>query len=316
MAYDAQSDRVILFGGEPGGTWAYDFDTNRWTTLSPSIAPTVVTGHAMAYDAESDRVILFGGDDGFVDKRETWAYDFNTNTWTNLNPPLAPGERSGHAMAYDAESDRVILFGGCVGFPCRSFGDTWAYDFNTNRWTDLNPSLAPNQRSGHMMAYDAQSDRIILFGGYEGNHRGDTWAYDVNANTWTNLSPSSAPRARRAHAMAYGRQSDRVILFGGCIEPCQGGSDLSHETWAYDFNTNTWTNLNPSSTPSRRWLFAMAYDARADEIILFGGSLGGGATSGETWAYRHYIEPRDIGTVPRAGASVQGVPDARYRSRY
>jgi hypothetical protein len=34
------------------------------------------------------------------------------NTWTNMNPSTHPGARSGHAMAYDSESDRVILFGG------------------------------------------------------------------------------------------------------------------------------------------------------------------------------------------------------------
>ncbi|MBI3949619.1 MAG: hypothetical protein HY314_04095 [Acidobacteria bacterium] len=286
MAYDAESDRIILFGGEPGETWAYDFDTNTWTNMNPPVAPTVTMAHAMAYDAQSDRVILFGGDDGFVEKGDTWAYNFNTNTWTIMNPSLAPSARSAHAMAYDAQSDRVILFGGCSGFPCLQFGDTWAYDFNTNTWTSINPTIAPSQRSSHTMTYDAQSDRIILFGGYDGTHKADTWAYDANTNTWTNMSPSLAPAARRSHAMAYDAQSDKVVLFGGCTHPCGSSSDLNNETWVYDVNTNTWTNLNPSLAPSKRWLFALAYDIQSDRIILFGGNLGGGTIDGETWAYQ------------------------------
>jgi len=34
------------------------------------------------------------------------------NNWTNMNPSTYPGARQYHAMAYDSESDRVILFGG------------------------------------------------------------------------------------------------------------------------------------------------------------------------------------------------------------
>ena len=43
---------------------------------------------AMAYDAESDRVILYAGqsedeNDDPIKRGDTWAYDFNTNTWTH-----------------------------------------------------------------------------------------------------------------------------------------------------------------------------------------------------------------------------------------
>lgn len=286
MAYDTESDRVILFGGAPpGGTWAYDFHRNQWTNMNPPVSPPVTTGHAMAYDHESDRVILFGGDDGFRDRRETWVYDFNTNAWTNMSPPLPPRERSAHAIVYDAQIDRVVLFGGCSGFPCQELGDTWTYDFNTNSWTNRNPAFAPSPRYGHAMAYYGRLGRCILFGGYDGNHKNDTWAYDFEVNAWRALNPAFPPLARRSHALVIDARSNSAILFGGCLAPCKRSSDLSRETWAYDYDANRWTDLDPARSPTRRWLFGMVYDRRSSRIILFGGSLGGGLISDETWTY-------------------------------
>src|SRR5207249_1804853 len=146
--------------------------------------PPARYGHAMAYDSQSDRLVLFGGGSSsggvFVLVSDTWAYDFNTSTWTDMSPAIEPPARYNHAMAYDSQADRVILFGGYGGY-----NDTWAYDFNTNTWTDTNPVVEPPGRWGHALAYDSQSDRVILFGG----SLYDTWAYDFNTNIWTDMAP-------------------------------------------------------------------------------------------------------------------------------
>jgi hypothetical protein len=48
------------------------------------------------------------------------------------------------------------------------------------------------------MAYDAELDRVILFGGVTGNPQSadytapdDTWAYEVTATRWTPMKPPS-----------------------------------------------------------------------------------------------------------------------------
>ena len=189
-------------------------------------------------------------------------------------------------MAYDAESDRIVLFGGWSGFQSGSMDDTWAYDFNTNTWTNRNLGTRPSPRGAHAMVYDAESDRIILFGGTEGP---ETWAYDYNTNTWTNMSPAVQPDAWYFVDMAYDAESDRIVLFGGCA----GDSFFTclpftrGETWAYDYNVNTWTNLNPGPTPSPRHAHRMAYDTGSDRIVLFGGILGTDVFNllPGTWAY-------------------------------
>ncbi len=55
------------------------------------------------------------------------------SVWTELAPATSPPARSTHGMAYDGESDRIVLFGGWVGgLDTASMDDTWAYDFNAN----------------------------------------------------------------------------------------------------------------------------------------------------------------------------------------
>ncbi|HKZ49204.1 MAG TPA: kelch repeat-containing protein [Thermoplasmata archaeon] len=233
MAYDSGSDQTVLFGGYAGvdrsETWAYDVEANTWVDRNPATRPSSRDGHGMAYDSESDRIVLFGGWNraGYADSNETWAYDYETNQWTNMNPPVAPPARHYVGMAYDAGSDLVVLFGGYVGGPIATrLGDTWTYDLNTNTWAEVTPATSPSPRGEHNMAYDVQSDLVVLFG-----VSAETWIYDTEANTWQRMTPASSPSARQAFGFAYDTQSDRVVLFGGwTLSPFVANA----ETWVYD----------------------------------------------------------------------------------
>jgi len=244
---------------------------SEWTNVTPAASPSPRRAHAMAYDTESNRIVLYGGILDSSSSDVQWSYDLETNTWTNLDPNSFPHGLWWPAMAYDVESDRIILFG---GYGVTYEDETWAYDLDTNSWTNMDPTTKPSARSLHAIAYDVQSDRIVLFGGWYDERLGDTWAYDYNTNTWTDMSPATGPAARNLHAIAYDVQSDRIVLFGG-----NAMEVYTNETWAYDFDTNTWTNMNPVTRPNAP-IAAMTYDSRADRIVLFGG-----VDSNETWSY-------------------------------
>jgi hypothetical protein len=305
MVYDSESDKIILFGGcsEPiegneltpnGETWAYDVASNIWTNMKPASGPpenmivSICTGNSLpkggidlVYDIESDRVIRFGG---HWNTNDTWAYDYNTNTWTEMAD--GPKYRMGYRMAYDAESDRCILFGGLY-WPPGVFNETYAYDFNSDTWTKMEPSVSPKGRNFHAMAYDPQADRVILFGGGNWDYdMDDTWAYDYNTDTWEEINPSDGthPGIREGHAMVYNSAADQMLLYGGML--LWGGDAGGSETWSFDTSTSTWTLLEPDQTPGRRSLHAMAYDALADRVILFGGqSTELFDFTNQTWVY-------------------------------
>ena len=294
LAYDSKSDKVILFGGwdthnPKDETWAYDYSTNNWTNMNPSKRPSPRPVHAMAYDSQSDRVILFGEAQGTLE--ETWAYDFNSNTWTNMSPLTHP--IGGGMMVYDSKSDRAILYSD-TDIPRQ----TWTYDFNSNTWTNMSPSQPINVIS-RGFAYDSQSDRSILFGEEGGYWQGlETWAYDFKTNAWTNMTSSSQPPKYHDDMMAYDAQSDRIVLYAG-------KTSGSGETWTYDYDNNHWTNMYPSSGPAIYVWYAMTYNSKADKVMLYGGADSMMNGIRETWTYEldGTGAPSVSSTSPQNGAT-------------
>ena len=95
----------------------------------------------ITYDEKEDRVILYGGLslDGQAHD-ETWAYDYNTNTWTDLKPAANPGPLIEFAITYDSAADLVVMFGGQINDLFDQLSNqVWTYDYDTNTWTDITP---------------------------------------------------------------------------------------------------------------------------------------------------------------------------------
>ncbi|MFW9848327.1 MAG: Kelch repeat-containing protein [Candidatus Thorarchaeota archaeon] len=302
IAYDSESDLMVLFSGgyisqsslvKYGDTWTYDTNINSWNNVTPEVNPPSGGAGGFEYDSESDRVILFGGvklTEPYSCWNETWAYDTNSNTWENMAPGVCPSARASHGMTYDSESDVIVLYGGMppdtAGQNGRgTAGDTWIYDYNTNTWTNMSPGFSPDYLYAFGFVYDSESDRTILFGGRFRNstvteERNETWAYDYNTNTWTNMNPSVAPPIRSRFGMTYHAAWDKIILFGGDTE----NPDLTYsDTWTYDYNTNTWTQLDVENHPSSRVYASLTYDSESECIVLFGGMTSTYAVFDETW---------------------------------
>jgi len=102
----------------------------NWTRQAPASSPPARSNAAIAYDAATSTVVLFGGftrtASGTVTFGDTWTWD--GSTWTKQHPAAHPLARSNAAIAYDAATRNVVLFGG-VGIAGGSipFGDTWTW---------------------------------------------------------------------------------------------------------------------------------------------------------------------------------------------
>ena len=293
MAYDSESDRLILFGGfaiegVAGDTWAYDLAANTWTNMAPrGPNPSARSGQAMAYDSGSDRILMYGGDGS----SDVWAYDFDSNTWTQKKDAPFPALFFS-AMAYDAVSNQTLLFGGYGGFGVGNVNDLWSYDFGTDTWTLKSLSQKPPARHYHSMAYSATAHRTVLFGGEFLN---DTWSYDSANESWTKLDTVGAPDVNYAYSgsFAYDTSADVFIFY-------------SNGAWAFDMSTNTWGYLAEHPPyPDVSIFAAFSYDSRSDRFVLFGGVArsSSGSRNG-TWAY-------DLGPAPGgSGLSSWIVPAA------
>ncbi len=265
---------------------------NAWTNLSPPSAPSPRLAAPVAYDSKTGNVFLFGGwGAGYgVVLNDTWTYSPATNAWTNLSPPAHPDlyvTPSSAAMVYDAQADRIILFGGCLKQGSCWPNQTWAYDPNANTWSQMTPVAVPDAGQGFGMVYDSLADRVLVFG--IGSFYPDcqcatntTWVYDYQADNWTQRVPSVGPSGRFNAAMAYDSRVSRTLLFGGCVSgmSCTAAND----TWSYDYGLDAWTNMSPVASPPKRYeQLPMVYDSGTDHFILFG--EGASPPQNQTWSY-------------------------------
>ncbi len=233
----------------PLQTWAYDAQTNVWTRLADGPKPLV--GQRIVYDSESDRIIMFGGADltTFKNINETWVYDYNTDTWTDMQPAVSPRARNYQGMVYDAKADRVVMWGGGASRADLKGADNaavWTYDYNTNTWQEQeNRKDTPSIRAYIHLAYDAKADRIIMYGGYDyGNN--ETWTYDLNTDTWQQMHPPTNPGMLSRYSMVYANDVNRTILFGGQEGPTNyANPQYKTDTWSYNLRADRWTNISP-----------------------------------------------------------------------
>ncbi len=70
--------------------------------------------------------------------------------------------------------------------------------------------------------------------------------------------------------MVYDAAHGNVVLFGGCVPNKPRDVTLINETWLWD--GDNWTQANPADSPQARMDAAMAYNAAAQNVVLFGGA--------------------------------------------
>jgi hypothetical protein len=234
FAVDGRSGRAV-FIEVSGAAWSLGAPTSTWTQLGPG-APGL-HGARLVYDSGSRRFVTFSGDDFSSTFDDTWSYDLDADVWTRMDPKLHPPARTFYAMAYDAASDLIVLFGGSAADTV--LDDTWTYDVDRDVWTLVSRHGGPAPRDYAQMADDPTSDGVVLFGGANGFEEpfGDTWAFDTSAGRWTQVFAEAGPTPRAWHAMAVDAEHRRLVLFGGGTTR----EDCTNETWVFDPGNETWS---------------------------------------------------------------------------
>ena len=134
MAFDSARKRVVLFGGDTGGTTVgdtWEWDGGVWTQVADT-GPDSCAAAAMAFDGLA--VLLFGGVASLTALNppprlfgQSWEWD--GQHWTSRQD-IGPAPRWGHAVAFDSDRVRPVLFGGLAAAPGDAsadhlLGDTW-----------------------------------------------------------------------------------------------------------------------------------------------------------------------------------------------
>ncbi len=206
-----------------------------WTELvqTDTIGPRASTASATLNGV----VVLFGGigPTGTLDQTWSWrSVGGQPPFWHQLFPARSPSARHGHAMTYDSQRNRIVMFGGYS--PAGVLDDTWEWDGEV--WIDVSPASRPGGRTDMALAYDAARHVTVMYGGTTpSGPLQDTNEWDGTA--WKNLSTLTPPPPNRFVQLAYDATARELIYCGMPDTPA---------TWKYD--GTAWTNLNvpcPSS---------------------------------------------------------------------
>ena len=254
-AFDSSRGVMVTFHSN-AETWEYD--GIQWSKRTLSSSPSGRNHCAMAYDSQRRKVVLFGGyDSNDRPLGDHWEYDGN---WVQIFPrnmhPFPP-RRGQHAMSYDSDRARTVLFGG-GGVSGVILNDTWEYDGTD--WKQSIPSSSPQVRVEARMAYDRIRKKTVLFGGYTSVEVfGDTWEWD--GSNWTMKNPTSSPAPRWYFHLVFDEARGKILGCGGLADNAS-----FNDTWVYD--GTTWTQIAISKLPMQRFHHALAYDPSRDLLVL------------------------------------------------
>lgn len=265
-------------------------------------APLPIRQGAAVSDALNDAVYVFGGASGTGLLNDLWFMDAPSRvsdvTWTRLDPHgNKPAPRAMHSAVYDSLVDRMIIFGGGLGYTSPCANDIWVLKNPSRRGGNpewFEPQLTgsrPDPRGSHSAVWITRTRRMVVFGGHDciARRMHDTWALvgtgEGDRLSWRQIATSGpAPDARSNHSAVYDEAGDRVVLFGGVKD-----RQIFDDVW----------ELRPASSDSARWRrlqvrdadrpmlygHSAAWDPASRQMIVFGGA-GPDATSNSTWLLR------------------------------
>jgi galactose oxidase-like protein/Kelch motif protein len=295
LAYDAALGAVILVGGEGwscysdrGIVWALQLSDLHWAAVEPSQDRPYSRNYAAAVlDPVQGRLLLHGGSfspDGSEGRGDTWALALDAAPlWSRIDPRepgFSASRWDGQTAAYDPIRNRVLL---CTG------DAVWSYALGPHsRWSRLDVAgEQPPGRKGHVVVYDPEHDRLLLFGGTtfpgSGVYFSDLWALSLGSRAeWSRLLPDGqTPRSELGTALDDPLRH-RVLLLGSSF-PLES---RNMAVWELSLDGPlAWTRVSTTGQdPHARMAAGAIYDPVRDRLVL----EGGGGPGGDSWNVSPY----------------------------
>ncbi|HVB22683.1 MAG TPA: hypothetical protein VNG51_12115 [Ktedonobacteraceae bacterium] len=286
LVYDDQMSDVLFLGdtfysdpNQPEQTWIWN--GSAWKQLHPAHEPSIRSNVAIAYDPATKQVVLFGGLSSLANTKmlsDTWTWD--GTDWTQQYPATSPPARDDAALAYDAATNQLVLFGGgsskppIGGLVPPPLNDTWIW--TGANWIQQHPATSPLPVLSPGLTYDAAQQNLLLFGGLYADttpmrkELNDTWQW--TGTNWVQLHPQTSPNLfdmvngqqvlYSNPNMAYNPQNQQIfLLFGGDDD----NNDKFQAGWTWD-GTN-WSKAKVNGPLTSADTGYLMYDARMQTVL-------------------------------------------------
>jgi len=127
----------------------------------------------------------------------------------------------------------LVMHGGCSNGDC-TLDDTWLLDVDSGVWTEVVGDTKPAGRRLQGLAYAAEQDLVVLFGGQgDSGTLNDLWGFTMSTQRWQQLASTAAPdapTARHSHKMigipATANWEAGVLVYGG-----RSGNSALNDLW-------------------------------------------------------------------------------------
>jgi hypothetical protein len=216
-----------------------------------------------------------------------WRYSAPAQSFVAVGAPAAaPPARSGAAMAYDAATHQVVLYGG-IGNPATGnpfLSDTWTWD--GSEWHEAASSGPGSEAGGAQIAYDGATGQLLLLTSpSEGAQAPSYYTTSVwSGSAWVaqaapaNLPARTAGGTDAVGGLVYQPSTSQliVVLVDNSPQP-------STQTWSWD--GHTWQQLHPATEPPPE-LGPVAYDGTTGLVVDVAPGLSGpNGPSPATWVW-------------------------------
>ena len=263
MAYQSSTGRTLLWGGLAVGTGSgrdtWEWDGDGWIQVADT-GPESMIYAGLAFDSVRNVAVLFTQNTaGTV--WETWEWD---GAWTQIEDTGPQTNQAAFQLVYDAAREVTLLEGGAVAGAMGGYTPVGTWQWDGTSWTQVADTGAPARLLGGL-AYDANRERVVLFGGanLDYTYETDTWEWD--GNDWEQVT-NIGPPARLAHGMT-GTSGD-TLLFGGVSDASPTDTNQFRDTWTWD---GTHWHQRQDMGPSPRWVMPLVWDSARERGVIFGG---------------------------------------------
>ena len=304
LVYDDQMSDILFLGdtlysdpNQPAQTWIWN--GNAWAQLHPAHEPSIRSNTAIAYDPATKQVVLFGGLGLFVNTMLSDTWTWNGTDWMQQHPATSPPARDDAALAYDAATNQLVLFGGGSSNPPigglfpSPLNDTWIWDGST--WIQQHPATSPLPVLSPGLTYDAAQRNLLLFGGLYADttsmrkELNDTWQW--TGINWVQLHPQTSPNLFDTingqqvlysnPNMVYNPQNQQIfLLFGG--DDDNNGKFQAGWTW----DGTNWSKAKVSGPATSTDTGYLMYDARMQTVLEMTDFLPGTSISFDTTLWK------------------------------
>jgi hypothetical protein len=279
--------RILMAGGSSGPTFedlprdTWEWDGQDWQIRTKAGPPPRIL-HSVLYDTVREETLVVNGE--FAEP-EGAVWGWNGEVWRRHSRGGGPSMDYAHGAVYDQARGEIVFFGATGGAAATwTWNGTWthravqgpppilwpfmAYDAARQRTVVYGGTLGtwewdgaqwmqipiPGVGSPGIMTFDSTQNRIIMVTG------AGTFSYD--GMQWVQLADANI--VNQATAIAFDPIRNRTVIFG------MGG--WMNQTW--EFDGEVWSRI-PISGPRGRNMTGMAWDARRERMVLFGGNAEG-----------------------------------------